>query len=129
MRYLSAEELLAINQHLCQELRQFYGVIAMDRVQQVVEKPQLSIDGYEPFPSLWAKAAAMMNTLMEIRPFAHANVSTGFVAAEVMLRLNGYALPVASTDLDKIRSVALHQLTVPQIAAWLEQNAQPWVHS
>lgn len=125
MRYLSAEELLAINQRLCQSFKQFHGVIAMERVQQVIEKPQLSIDGYEPFPSLWVKAAAMMNAVMEIRPFAHANVSTGFLAADMMLRLNGFELQVSETDLDKIRSVALHQLTVPQIAAWLEQNAEP----
>lgn len=120
IRYLNTVEILLINQRICQRQGGVTGVLSLEGLRQSAERPAMCIDGYEPFPGIWEKAAVLMETLMTEKPFLSHNPLTGFFAADIMLRLNGKKIRIQETDIEHIQSVALHQLTVLQIADWLK---------
>lgn len=120
IRYLSTVELLLINQRICQRQGGVTGVLSLDGLKQAANRPAMCIDGYEPFPGIWEKAAVLMETLMLEKPFLSHNPLTGFFAADTMLRLNNENIRIQAADIEQIQSVALQQLTVLQIADWLK---------
>jgi magnesium transporter len=60
VRYLSQDEVIGINRQLCTKFGLPCGLLASEALTEAVQKPALCIDGYEPFPELWEKAAVLM---------------------------------------------------------------------
>lgn len=123
LRYLQPAELMAINHALCLQQNRPCGLLSAEALKEALQRPALCIDGYEPFPELWEKAAVLMDSLIKGKPFLHANVLTGFLAADLMLRCNGQHLSTQLEDKELITSVSLLQMTVLQIAEWLRARA------
>lgn len=124
IRYLNQDQVLELNQALCQQTGQFFGVFHPEALSEAIERPQLCIDGYEPFPEIWEKAAVLMDSLLKGRPFVRANMLTGALAADLFLRQNGVEIKTQPEDTELIKSVALQQVTVLQIAEWLRGRAE-----
>lgn len=122
-KYLSRDEIIALNQHLCRRTDQKFGLMAPELLDEAVSRPALMIDGYEPFPEIWEKAAVLMDSLLKNRPFLRSNVLTGCLATDIFLRRNGVDLSTQPEDSELIKSVALQQVTVLQIAEWLRGRA------
>lgn len=125
IRYLSPLELVSLNQHVCHKNQSPCGLRSLESLHSALERPAVSIDGYEPFPGLFEKAAVLLESMIQAAPFLSANQTTAFLAADVMLRLNGQAPGAADDDGEQLASIALQQLTIPQIADWLRQKSQP----
>lgn len=124
IRYLSSTELLHLNAYLSQRESMPFGIQSLTALEAAVERPQLKLEGnYEPFPDIWQKAAALVDSCVKQKPFVKMNALTGFFGADLFLRLNGYTLCSAVEDLEYIGSMALQQETLPQIAAWLKDRA------
>ena len=124
IRNLSATELLHLNAYLSQRESMPFGIQSLTALEEAVERPQLKLEGdYEPFPDIWQKAAALVDSCVKQKPFVKMNALTGFFGADLFLRLNGYTLRSAVEDLEYIGSMALQQETLPQIAAWLKDRA------
>lgn len=123
LRYLETLDLILINRHLCLQQPQSHALLSLAGLQHVVARPQLCIDGYEPFPGLWEKAAVLLDSLLQEKPFLHHNGLTGFVAAVTLLELNGEVRHSQPDDLEQIKSISMHQLTIPQIAEWLQRGS------
>lgn len=126
MRFLTVEELSEINEVLLGVTGGLAGVVDPAALEDAANRPQALVGNYEPFPNLFSKAAALCHTLAERKPFANANGATGFLAADLFLRLNGYRLTSHDTDADHVYSLSKLQLTIPQIATWLEEKAEPF---
>ncbi len=124
MRYLSLHEMLYLNAYLSERENMPFGITSFSALESAVERPQLKLEGdYEPFPEVWEKAAALVDSCIKHKPFIKMNALTGFFAADLFLRMNGYHLQSKSEDLEYIGSMALQQETLPQIAAWLKDRA------
>jgi len=128
VRYLSPLELVTLNRQLCQTYQVPAVLVSYADLQAALQRPQVRIDGYEPFPELFEKAAVLMDALVKAQAFLHLNALTGFLAADILLRLNGQCLSAEPGDAEQILSVKLQQLTIPQIAAWLKLKAEPKAH-
>jgi len=77
-------------------------------------------------PDASALAAAYGYGISRNHAFIDGNKRTGYVAAELFLRLNGYVL--AATDADCVLTmlaVAAGDLTEDAFAAWLREHAVP----
>lgn len=124
IRYLSATELLYLNAYLSQREKMPFGIKSLSALEEAIARPQLKLEGdYEPFPDVWQKAAALVDSCVKQKPFVKMNALTGFFGADLFLRLNGQVLRSAPEDLEYIGSMALQQETLPQIAAWLTNRA------
>ncbi len=119
VKYLSRDELIALNQHLCRRTEQSFGLMTPELLDEAVARPAMMIEGYEPFPEVWEKAAVLMDSLLKTRPFLRCNVLTGCLATDIFLRRNGFGLSSQPEDSELIKSVALQQVTFLQIAEWL----------
>lgn len=124
LRYPTASELVYLNRRICEQRKQDFGLVALEELQVALARPQLCIDGYEPFPDIWQKAGVLIDSLNKAQPFISANALTGFFAADLFLRLNGYSLVSKTVDIEQLQSVALQQETIPQIADWLKQSVE-----
>ena len=78
----------------------------------------------EPPPDLADLAASLAYGLARNHPFVDGNKRTGFVAAELFLRLNGWVLTAddASCVLTML-AVAAGDITEEAYAAWLREHA------
>lgn len=124
LRYPTPSELVFLNQRICEQRKQSFGLVSLEDLRVALARPQLCIDGYEPFPDIWQKAGVLIDSLNKAKPFINANALTGFFAADLFLRLNGYRLVSEVLDIEQLQSVALQQETIPQIADWLKQRVE-----
>jgi len=123
MRYLTIDELIKINEALIGKIGGLIGIVDKTGLTESIERPKMKAGDYEPFPTIWDKAAVLMETIVKTRPFANTNALTSFLAAVMMLRLNGYILRPEPGDGDEIISITFLQMTVPQIADWFKNKS------
>jgi len=76
-------------------------------------------------PDAFALAAAYGYGISHNHPFIDGNKRTGFVAAELFLRLNGYHLGASDADcVLTMLAVASGELGEEAFAAWLREHAK-----
>ena len=124
MNYLKPEDILAINQSLIQKFGGVFGLTSETELTQALERPSMKIDDYEPFPSLWAKAAVLMDSLIKAQCFVNQNTATALMSSHIFLRQNGYLFHSLPEDIEYIQGMYLHQFTTPQLAEWLKLRSE-----
>ena len=126
MRYLSAEEILALHDLLIEQIGGSLGVREESLLRSIAERPKTSLGGQEQFPTLFLKAAAYMDAIATYHVFIDGNKRTSAMVAEVFLRANGHEIPVLSIEDGEsfIIAVAQKEKTLKQVAAWLEENSK-----
>jgi death-on-curing protein len=101
-----------------------HGVRDLGLLESAVARPQATFDGQEFYPTLFLKAAALLDSLVNNHPFIDGNKRTGIAAAALLLRINGYRLTAANPELERFTlQVATHHLALSEISTWLEQYA------
>jgi len=78
----------------------------------------------EFFPTLFEKAAALLQAIATYHPFVDGNKRTALISAGAMLEANGYT--VAYTPDDAVHfmlSVVNDRLSIEQIVEWLREHS------
>lgn len=89
-------------------------------------RPRATVLGVEAYDSLWAKAAALMDSVVRTRPLAEGNWRLGWVAAVTLCDINGWWIDAEEEDaLRVVREVGRGQIDVPTVATRLESWAHP----
>jgi death-on-curing protein len=112
-----------------------YDVIALDggmpglrdigALEAAVARPEAGFGGEERFPTIFAKAAALMESIIQRHPFVDGNKRTGLKSGVFFLFLEGYELTPSPQELTDITlEVAEHRLDVDGLAQWLEKHTQ-----
>lgn len=77
-------------------------------------RPRATVLGVEAYETLWAKAAALLDSIVRSRPLAQGNWRLGWVAAVTLCDVNGWWLDADEDEaLDLVRLVGRGQLDVP----------------
>lgn len=84
--YLTVVEVLATHEELIAEFGGSGGVRDMGALESAVFRPQT---GY--YDDAIAEAAALMESIIQSHPFIDGNKRAGFAAADIHMRLNGWA--------------------------------------
>ncbi len=126
MRYISAEEILALHDLLIAQIGGSLGVREEGLLKSIAERPKTSFAGQEQFPTLFLKAAAYLEAIATYHVFVDGNKRTSAMVAEVFLRANGFDIPIFTINEAEefIIATAQKQKTMAEIAAWLEQNSK-----
>ena len=78
------------------------------------------------YPSMFEKAACILESIARNHPFIDGNKRTAFMAALFVIEHNGYKTNFENTDIEQTMvRIVVKKTPVADIAAWLEQNAQP----
>jgi len=88
-------------------------------------RPQAGFGGKERFPTPFAKAAALMESIIQRHPFVDGNKRTGLKSGVFLLFLAGYRLTPSPEELTGITlEIAEHRLDVDGLARWFEEHTQ-----
>ncbi len=124
--YLTVEQVLFIHMRLIVETGGSAGVRDLDVLASAVCRPQASFGGQDLYPTIFDKAAALLDSLIGNHPFVDGNKRVGITAAGIFLLRNGYRLTASNTALEHFTlRVARSETTVDEIADWLRKHSQP----
>lgn len=84
-------------------------------------RPRTTVFGEDAYPDLWAKAGALLQSIVKNHPLIDGNKRLGWLATAVFLELNGSSVLEATNDnvYELVISIAAGQLDVPEIAVRL----------
>ena len=111
IEYLSVEDLLYLVSTLGAGPVRDLGLL-----DSACHRPQASLFGHEAYPTLAAKAAALMHSLAGNHPLADGNKRLALLATVVFLRINGYVLDLSDDEAFELTvSVAAGELDAAAI--------------
>ena len=123
MNYLTPEQVLFIHSRLVTETGGSHGVRDLGLLESAVARPRASFEGKELYPELFTKAAALMDSVINNRPFVDGNKRMGITAAGLFLRINGWKLTATLDELETCTlRVATVGMKVAELALWLRGN-------
>ncbi len=122
-RYLSAEQVLSLHQGLTGLLSGDPGIRDLRALDAAISKPTLVFDGEDLYPTLAAKASALLHAIVTTAPFVTASKGTAAVAAECFLAANGVALAATDQEIVQlITSTERGELGIESITVWTRQR-------
>ncbi|QTH60371.1 Fic family protein [Corynebacterium hindlerae] len=87
-----------------------------------LERPRMTFDGTDLYPSIWLKNAALIDSIESSRPLIDGNKRLGALLAIMLLRLHGIDDRPSNDDFwfELISDVAAHHPAIESIASRLE---------
>ena len=86
-------------------------------------RPQTSIGGDDAYPTIWLKAAALLQSIVDNHALIDGNTRLGWLATAVFLEINDASVAAASNDdvYDLVMAIAAGASTTEGIAERLQQ--------
>lgn len=124
IQYLSPEQVLFLHSRLIDETGGMHGVRDLGMLLSALGRPLAAFSAEELYPDIFNKTAALMDLLVQNRPFVDGNKRTAIASAGIFLLMNGYPLVVAEKEMVWFSlACAQAKLSLPEIAAWFEKNS------
>ncbi len=94
-------------------------------LESAIARPMASAFGEDAYPTIFQKAAALLDSLSRNHPFVDGNKRTAAVATILFLEQNGFRRVWNPADaLQFILAVAQGQRSIAEIAEWLTNNTE-----
>ncbi len=130
IKYLTKEQVILLNVVLLKKYssKEDVGIKSPDLLDSAINRPRQSAFGEDAYKTIFAKAAALFQSIVQNHPFFNGNKRTAYAALEAFLRKNGYV--IRATDMDKIDltievSDQQNKRSVKDIAKWIEKKSKP----
>ena len=90
-----------------------------------IARPQTTVGGEDAYPTVWLKAAALLQSVVNNHALVDGNKRLGWLATAVFLAINGSSVAGASNEavFDLVMDVAASAHPIEQIAAALAELA------
>lgn len=123
MKYLTSEQALFIHARLIAETGGSHGIRDLGLLKSAIARPQATFDDQDLYPDVFAKAGALMESLLQNHPFVDGNKRTAITATAMFLRLNGYRLTASNAELEQFTfAVLLEHWPVDRLAVWFQEH-------
>ncbi len=124
-RAVTVEEILFLHYDVITLDVGLAGIRDPGALEAIAARPYTGFEGVERFPTPFAKAAALMESIIQRHLFVDGNKRTGLKTGALSLFLAGYELTASPQELTDITlEVAEHKLDVDGLTRWLEEHAQ-----
>ncbi|MBN2981587.1 MULTISPECIES: type II toxin-antitoxin system death-on-curing family toxin [Cohnella] len=92
--FLTKEEIIAAHYFIMRRMNdaEQAGVKDHGLLESAVHRPQQSVFGEDAYPTLFDKAAALLDSLVKNHCFHNGNKRTAYLVAKSFLMMNGYQL-------------------------------------
>ena len=121
VEYLTEDEVLLL-------YRRFIGPPALrdpGGFSSAIHRPMQSAFGEDAYPTIFLKAAALMQSLAENQSFVDGNKRIAWFAAKAFLGLNGHKLRSPADEGNALfRARIANGMTINELASWLESHSQ-----
>lgn len=125
MIYLTAEQVLFIHARLISETGGLHGVLDLGLLESAMSRPQATFDGEELYPTLFSKAASLLESLVGNHAFVDGNKRTAITSVGLFLVANGFSLTATNQELEAFTlHCAQGKHPLKQMEAWLEKHSE-----
>jgi death on curing protein len=122
--YLTAQQILFIHARLIDTMGGEHGLLNLGLLEAAAARPQATLEGAELYESLFQKAAALMESLLQNHPFLDGNKRTAITATALFLVQNGRRLQVTNEGLERaVLWVVSDRPSLDALAAWLKEQS------
>jgi len=123
--YLTTVQILFLHSRLIAETGGSAGVRDVALLESAAARPQATYGGANLYPDIFAKAAALMQSLVNNHPFVDGNKRVGIAATALFLQRNGHRLVASNQDVEEFTlAVARGERSFVEIADWLARQTQ-----
>lgn len=123
LKWISEDEVVAIHTRVIEETGGKEGVLHPDIISNIVDAPFATFGGEELYPTLWHKVAQLIREINS-HGFTDGNKRTALVAADVILRRNGYCIIESSALEYFFLELADTGKTIEEIVTFLQQHSR-----
>src|SRR5204862_7197909 len=117
-------EVVATQDHMVNRFGGSIGDRDLGLIESAVARPQAKFDKKDLYPSIFDKAAALLQSLLKNHPFVDGNKRTALSSAGIFLKLNGHQLiNNHQEEVEFAVEVDNRHLTVEQISNWLKNHS------
>ena len=125
MDLLTPQQLLFIHYRLIATTGGSHGVRDVGALQAAAARPAATFDGDDLYPGIFAKAAALFESLIGNHPFVDGNKRTAIAAAGVLLRRNGFRLETSQDELYRFTmAMATGSAGMKEAEEWLRLHCR-----
>ena len=126
MESLGYRRILWIHRRVIEETGGSHGVRDEGLLRSALARPHASFGGHDLYPTVFEKAAALLEFLVRNHPFIDGNKRVAWEVMDLLLDLNGYRLDCTTQQgFDLMMQIIAHQVTVEEIAQWLSKRSHP----
>jgi len=102
------------------------GFMCEGMVQGSIERAMTYVYDYQPFPSLFMKAAALLYSITVFHPYVDGNKRTATIGTMLFLYFNGYNFnPPAEEAVNMALAIARQEVTdTAEIAKWIRKHSK-----
>ena len=101
------------------------GIRDLALVESAVWRPRATFGKKDLYPTLFDKAAALLQSLLKNHPFLDGNKRTAITSAGIFLKLNGHKLTnTHEEEVEFTVRVYNERLTLKEITSWLKKNSR-----
>ncbi|WP_242334274.1 type II toxin-antitoxin system death-on-curing family toxin [Limosilactobacillus urinaemulieris] len=99
MNYLTKAEIIMVNQQVLARTGQsFRGIQYPEGLSIIIEQPRMIVFNRELYPSLWLKAAYIVQKITKKHIFIDGNKRTAYLCLLLFLRKNGWTLKLSADE-------------------------------
>ncbi len=101
------------------------GIRDLNALKAAIQRPYSTFDGKDLYPTIYDKAAALVESLVKNHAFIDGNKRIGYVMLRFFLMESGYDLSASQTDkYIFIREISKGNLDFDSIKKWIVQYAR-----
>ena len=124
-RYVDIAEVYEIHKAVIKRARTKASVRDFSLLHSAVERSKATYGGQDLYPTVFAKGAALLQSLCLNHAFSDGNKRTAWISTKMFLKMNGYHL-----EADKMGAVNFmgwvdnEKLELPKISSWLKNHSK-----
>lgn len=125
MRYLTVQEIIAINTFLIQHYspKEQLGVKDRSLLESATYHPWASAFEEDAYPTFFSKVAALFESLAQNHAFFNGNKRTAFTSLTIFLRYNGYQFDMPTQEAIELTvNVVKHHYTLAELTQIIQNH-------
>jgi death-on-curing protein len=123
---LDFDEVLEVHEQLIHKFGGAHGIRDKELLLSAISRPFQTFDMEELYPTLEAKASALLESLVTNHPFIDGNKRVGFTLYRLMLLSGSIDIDASMSDkYELISSIAEGNMTFDKILSWTMSHVQP----
>lgn len=125
LNYLSIDEVITIHDRMLKIAGGREGIRDFTLIHSAIERPKATFAQKDLYPTIFTKAAAIIQSLIRSHPFNDGNKRTGYFSTLRFLNQNGYDLVTTKKEIiDFTVKIDVKRPEIEDIAFWLKKHAR-----
>lgn len=125
MKYLTVQDVLLLHSLAIDEYGGSHGLRDFGLLDSAVMRPQATYDGVDLYDTLFAKAAALVHSLLMNHQFVDGNKRTAMFSLMTFIELNGYTFVASQKEVvEYALYIENSQPEIEEIALWIKKQSK-----